>query len=68
MKLTMVYDWDKEKKRYGRMTMRLTLPGGFPAKYQAPLLRALDQCLVLEHIRNPPEFETMIVSPDGKNV
>lgn len=62
MKLTMSYDWDKEKKRYAKMTMQLTLPKSFPAKYQKPLLRALDQCLVLDHIHNPPEFETNIVS------
>ena len=62
MKLKMNYDWDKEKKRYAKMTMQLTLPDNFPAKYQTPLLRALDQCLVMEHIHNPPEFETSIVS------
>ncbi len=63
MKLKMYYDWDREKKKYPKMTMQLTLPNNFPAKYETTLLRALDQCLVLDHIRNPPEFETSIVSP-----
>lgn len=61
MQLALDYDWDAEKKRYARMAIKLTLPDNFPAKYHTPLLRALDQCLVMEHIRNPPDFETSIV-------
>ena len=56
MKLSMVYDWDKEKKRYPKMTLRLTLPQDFPVKYHDAILRAMDQCVVKEHIHNPPEF------------
>ena len=61
MRLTLDYDWDAEQKRYARMAITLTVPDSFPAKYHTPLLRALDQCLVMEHIRHPPEFETRIV-------
>ena len=56
MKLSMVYDWDKEKKRYPKMTLHLTLPKDFPGKYHEAILRAMDQCVVKEHILNPPEF------------
>jgi ribosomal protein S12 methylthiotransferase accessory factor len=61
MKLSMTYDWDKEQKRYPKMTLQLTLPKGFPAKYHAAILRAMDQCVVKEHIQNPPEFEISLV-------
>jgi uncharacterized OsmC-like protein len=61
MKLSMTYDWDKEQKRYPKMTLQLTLPKGFPAKYHTAILRAMDQCVVKEHIRNPPEFQISLV-------
>ena len=57
MKLNMTYDWDKEKKRYPKMTLQLTLPKDFPVKYHEAILLAMDQCVVKEHIHNPPEFE-----------
>jgi uncharacterized OsmC-like protein len=61
MKLSMTYNWDKEQKRYPKMTLQLTLPKGFPAKYHTAILRAMDQCVVKEHIRNPPEFQISLV-------
>jgi putative redox protein len=61
MKLDMNYDWDKEKKRYSKMTLQLTLPRDFPAKYHTAILRAMDQCVVKEHIQNPPEFAISLI-------
>ena len=61
MRLNMTYDWDKEKKRYPKMTLQLTLPKDFPAKYHEAILRAMDQCVVKEHIQNPPEFEISLI-------
>ena len=61
MTLRMTYDWDKEKKRYPKMTLQLALPKDFPAKYHEAILRAMDQCVVKEHIQNPPEFEISLV-------
>jgi ribosomal protein S12 methylthiotransferase accessory factor len=57
MKLSMKYDWDAEQKRYPKMSIELTLPEGFPEKYHSAILRAMDQCVVKQHILNPPEFE-----------
>jgi len=57
MKLSMKYEWDKEQKRYPKMEMELTLPEGFPEKYRGAILKAMDQCVVKQHILNPPEFE-----------
>jgi uncharacterized OsmC-like protein len=61
MKLGMTYDWDEEKKRYPKMTLQLTLPMGFPAKYHEAILRAIDQCVVKDHILNPPDFEISLI-------
>lgn len=57
MKLSLRYAWDKEQKRYPKMAIELTLPPTFPEKYRSAILRAMDQCVVKEHILNPPEFE-----------
>lgn len=56
MKLSMKYDWDAELKRYPKMSIELTLPEGFPEKYHSAILRAMDQCVVKQHILQPPEF------------
>lgn len=61
MKVKMNYDWDKEQKRYPKMTLELTLPEGFPEKYRSAILRAVDQCVVKQHILNPPEFDISLI-------
>lgn len=61
MKLTMDYDWDKELKKYPKMTLQLTLPEEFPEKYQGAILRAMDQCVVKKHILDPPEFDISVM-------
>lgn len=57
MALSLSYDWDKEQKRYPKMAIRLSLPTGFPDKYRGAIEKAMDQCVVKQHIINPPEFE-----------
>lgn len=61
MKLSMKYDWDKELKRYPKMTIELKLPNGFPAKYKGAIIKAMDQCAVKKHILEPPEFDVSVV-------
>lgn len=61
MKLSMKYDWDKDQKRYPKMSIELVLPEGFPEKYRSAILRSIDQCVVKQHILNPPEFEMTLV-------
>lgn len=60
MKLSLKYDWDKEQKRYPKMVIELTPPEGFPEKYRGAIMKAMDQCVVKQHILNPPEFEMTI--------
>ena len=57
MSLKMSYDWDKEQKRYPKMSIELCLPEGFPEKYRGAIIKAMDQCVVKKHILDPPEFE-----------
>lgn len=60
MQLSLSYDWDKEQKRYPKMRLELTLPAGFPEKYHGAIHKAVDQCVVKQHILNPPEFELVL--------
>jgi len=59
--LEMTWDYDREVKRITRITLELTLPKGFPEKYESAILRAVDKCTVKKHILTPPEFEIKTV-------
>ena len=61
MKLTMTYDWDQDQKRYPKMSVELQLPENFPEKYRKAIIKAMDQCVVKQHILQPPEFEITAV-------
>lgn len=61
MSLRMGYDWDNESKRYGKFLIELKLPEGFPDKYRKAIIKAMDQCVVKQHIIEPPEFEVTAV-------
>jgi ribosomal protein S12 methylthiotransferase accessory factor len=52
---------DVEKKRVGTIKIELTLPPGFPEKYNDAIRRAVDQCAVKRHIIEPPAFEVIVV-------
>lgn len=62
MSLTLKNDWDKDLKRYPKMGIELQLPNDFPEKYRSAILRAMDQCVVKQHILQPPEFEITTVT------
>jgi ribosomal protein S12 methylthiotransferase accessory factor len=47
---------DLERKRLREIHLELRLPEGFPEKYQAAILRAIDQCAVKRHLIEPPSF------------
>ncbi len=61
MGLRMKYEWDKDLKRYPKMTIELQLPKGFPDKYRKAIIRAMDQCVVKKHILEPPDFDISLV-------
>jgi ribosomal protein S12 methylthiotransferase accessory factor len=60
--LELACDRDPEKKMITRMTLRLTLPEGFPEKYQGGIQRAMDLCSVKKHMMNAPEFDIQLKS------
>jgi len=61
MRLKMSYDWDSEAKRYPKMSVELELPENFPDKYKKAIIKAMDQCVVKQHILQPPEFDITVV-------
>jgi putative redox protein len=48
---------DLERKRLREVHLELRLPDGFPEKYRAAILRAVDQCAVRRHVIKPPSIE-----------
>lgn len=58
--LTMSLERNPEEKRIARMKINLTLPPGFPEKYNGAIIRAMDQCAVKRHIIEPPEFDITV--------
>jgi ribosomal protein S12 methylthiotransferase accessory factor len=56
---------DPEGKRVATIRIQVHLPQGFPEKYHAAVIRAIDQCAVKRHIVNPPEFDVQIAGPDA---
>jgi ribosomal protein S12 methylthiotransferase accessory factor len=51
---------DPEKKRVRKIGISLTVPEGFPEKYESAIVRAMDQCAVKKAIVDPPEFEVAV--------
>jgi ribosomal protein S12 methylthiotransferase accessory factor len=47
---------DETGKRIATLRATLTLPPGFPEKYDAAIRRAVDQCAVKRQMDEPPAF------------
>ncbi len=52
---------DDSPGRVATIRMELRLPPGFPEKYRAAVIRAMDQCAVKRHVLEPPKFEIVTV-------
>lgn len=61
--LTMSHELDPGTHRIGTIRLDLELPEGFPEKYRAAILRAIDQCTVKRHIVEAPRFEMTAAMP-----
>ena len=59
---------DEVHKRTARLRVAITLPEGFPEKYRAALLRAVNQCAVKRHLEEPPAFELALLNPSLERV
>ncbi|MEN6311706.1 MAG: OsmC family protein [Acidobacteriota bacterium] len=44
-------------KMIDKITVHLDLPAGFPDRYKAAIVKAVDHCTVKAHILRPPQFE-----------
>ncbi|NEV63506.1 OsmC family protein [Thiorhodococcus minor] len=55
-------DWEPSRSdpSASRVLLRLQLPEGFPEKYRAGILKAMDLCAVKRRIQQPPQFESRI--------
>ena len=62
--LTMSTELDAVTRRIATVRLDLQLPAGFPEKYRAAILRAIDQCAVKRHILEPPRFELTTATAD----
>ena len=56
MEMTLDTTRNKESKRLEQVSIRLTLPAGFPDKYKKAILKATDQCAVKQALIDPPEI------------
>lgn len=61
LKITLGLERDLERPRLSGIKIQVQLPGDFPEKYRAAILRSIDQCAVKRHIIEPPEIVTEIV-------
>jgi len=57
LSLSLSTEPDPERRRVKAVQIEVRLPAGFPEKYHAAILRAIDQCTVKRHIVEPPLFE-----------
>lgn len=62
--LRVTMDLERGEGRIAKLRLAVELPEGFPEKYHAAILRAVDQCAVKRHIVEPPEFEVVTVQPE----
>jgi ribosomal protein S12 methylthiotransferase accessory factor len=61
--LTLSTEKDPETKRLSRIRLLLHLPEGFPDRYTAAIERAVNLCAVKRALAEPPEFETVVMTP-----
>lgn len=60
LELTVSTVKDRARQRVSEIVIKLSLPAGFPEKYRAAIVRAVDLCSVKKHILEPPAFKTIV--------
>ncbi|MGE5345602.1 MAG: OsmC family protein [Acidithiobacillales bacterium] len=61
LSLSLTTERDEARKRYSKIRIEIRLPGGFPEKYRAAILRAADQCSVKRYLLDPPALEVVTI-------
>lgn len=59
---------EPESRIATRFEIALTLPIGFPEKYQTAIMRAVEQCKVHKTIAAQPQFRVAIVEPVARRI
>lgn len=59
IKVTMTTERGAVSKMVEKVAIAIELPPGFPEKYVAPVVKAVDQCTVKAHIMKAPAFEIL---------
>jgi ribosomal protein S12 methylthiotransferase accessory factor len=55
--ITMTLEKDEQKKKLGKIKMKIHVPPEFPEKYRQAVINAAETCTVKKTIADPPEFE-----------
>lgn len=63
LSLTQRYELDPETKLPRLVRLELQLPDGFPEKYRAAIVRAVEGCKVKKTVAAPPRFEVVALPP-----
>jgi ribosomal protein S12 methylthiotransferase accessory factor len=53
--------WERQDGRLSAIHLDIEVPGGFPGKYHAALVRAANQCSVKKTLDGPPELTVSTV-------
>ncbi len=62
--VTMATERGEVSKMIEKVVITVDLPPGFPEKYRAPIVKAIDHCAVKAHILRPPRFEIVAGMPE----
>ena len=54
--ITLTTEADPQNHLIRRIIVELNLPDGFPPKYEAAVVRAVEECTVKQHLADPPAF------------
>jgi ribosomal protein S12 methylthiotransferase accessory factor len=58
--VTMTAERGAVSKMIDKVSIEVVSPAGFPEKYRAALVKAIDHCTVKAHILRPPQFEIVL--------
>jgi ribosomal protein S12 methylthiotransferase accessory factor len=61
--ITMTIERDPARGMVSRVGFELHLPADFPDKYEAAIVRAVEQCSVKRHLHQPPDFTVTLSRP-----
>jgi ribosomal protein S12 methylthiotransferase accessory factor len=61
--ITMTVERDPARGMVSLVGFELHLPADFPEKYQAAIVRAVEQCSVKRHLHQPPDFKVTLSRP-----